>query len=167
MRPKVVVDTNVWIHDLFFGDPDAAMLTDLIRQEQVTLLVSSSIIKEAADVFYELSIEAGRGSGEAFVAKKLMRDFLNRGRRLKAPPVFSSCEDSSDNKFFDCAIDGKADFVVTRDGHVNGVQDLDITVVSPWQLLHIQHPELRPKSAGGLRRLINRALAGLMGNRPD
>lgn len=46
--------------------------------------------------------------------------FLYKGVRIEAPSHFTGCEDATDNKFFDCAIAGHADYIIGHDSHQSG-----------------------------------------------
>jgi len=136
MKKRIVVDANVFVKALFKDHIYAQHVLQAIQDDEVILLVSQPIRREILDVTYCVAIDRGASHDEALAFKVIAERILNRGRTLYAPKVFAGCPDRSDNKYFDCAIAGTADCIISEDSDLNGIVDPPIPVLSPWQFLN-------------------------------
>ncbi len=107
---KVVLDTNVLASGVFWGGTPLKIL-DLWRRQELQVLASESILDE-----YLRTIKR--------IAEKINRPDLYRAWALVLPSKlrlvsvkksFRLCRDPNDNMFIDCAISGKARYIVTGD----------------------------------------------------
>lgn len=108
-RPKIVLDTNVYVSALLFsGIPEE--IIDLVRDSRLELLVSPSIL-----------LELGRILREKFdFPRKEIIYALQEIRRIAvvvAPKnrINLIKNDDADNRILECAVEGRADYIVTGD----------------------------------------------------
>jgi len=106
---KVVADTNVYISAILFGGKPERLRV-LARERRITLLVSEDILAEIAlilkrkfdwpDTQIDYTLEGLR----AITTLTTPREQLN---------IIADHE--PDNRFLECAVEGKADFIVSGD----------------------------------------------------
>jgi putative PIN family toxin of toxin-antitoxin system len=130
---RAVVDTNLFISWLFARDTVSAQLQNLWVDEAFELVTSVEIIKEVSRVLSYPRIK------ERFKPKE---DNIRRFFRLIFRKAIISkdiyhtdkiVDDPTDNKFLACALEKKADYIVSRDPHLrnlkhfHGIQIIDAT----------------------------------------
>ena len=128
---KVVVDTNVFVSSFFGGNP--RKIVDLWKSGQVTLCLSKPIIDEYVKILGRLGLENDRELDE-------LLGLFARGFHVlfsaKTPELHVVQEDPDDNKFIECAVALKADFVISGDKALTTVQDyMGIKILTPKKFL--------------------------------
>ena len=114
--PKIVVDTNIFVSGLLnplSGKP--AKLIDFLplQHKKYQLLVSKKIFKEYEDVINRFDRISSTKR------KKLLAKIRAHSNWIKPPKTFTVIkEDPEDDKFLECAVAGKADFIVSGDKHL-------------------------------------------------
>ena len=112
MIPKVVIDTNIYISAIFWGGKPREVV-DLGRDEKILVFTSSDIEAEIAE---KLRTKFKLGEEET---NQIMSDFstftipVKITKRIQAVP-----DDPDDDKFIECAVSCKADFIVSGDKHL-------------------------------------------------
>lgn len=107
--PRVVLDSNVLISALHFGGKPEELLL-LANQGEIELIVSPFILDETARILKE---KLGWREKEIQAALGLIREvatIIDPKLKLNIIP-----EDESDNLILACAVEAKADFLVTGD----------------------------------------------------
>ena len=99
-RLKAVLDTNIYVAAFGYPKGRSALLWNAACQGRYELLVSPAIIREMARV--------------------LRFDFAWRDDRVIATNTVLSVvtSDPDDNRILECAVDGKADIIVSNDHHL-------------------------------------------------
>lgn len=119
---RAVVDTNLFISGLFGKDTLSAQLQDLWINQDFELVTSIEIIKEVSRVLYYPRIQ------ERFKPKE---DTIRRFFRLIfrkaiiAKDIYKTDrinDDPTDNKFLACALEKKADYIISRDPHLRNIK---------------------------------------------
>jgi putative PIN family toxin of toxin-antitoxin system len=124
---KVVLDTNVVVSGIFFSGPPREILHSWSRGK-IQLLITPEIFEEYQRVAAELnkryhSIEIRRILELILVGSELI---------VAAPLPRPLCMDPNDDKFFDCAVAGRASIIVSGDKHLLKASDSHgITVITP------------------------------------
>lgn len=131
MKPRVVLDTNIYISAIIFGGkPEEVFL--LAKEEEIVLHVSAASIAEIAtklsDKFHWSSADVTdyiREIGEAAA-------IIKPARRLSVIEA-----DESDNRILKCAVQSKAEYIVSGDQrHLLPLKTYEgIEIVSPAQFL--------------------------------
>lgn len=107
---KVVLDTNVIASGIFWGGAPLKVLT-LWKKGKLEVLASEQILDEYLETINR-------------IAQRLDRPDLYRAWALVLPSriklvsikkSFRLCRDSRDDKFIDCAIAGKARYIISGD----------------------------------------------------
>ena len=130
-KPKVVLDSNVIISGLNFkGNPREIL--NLVLLKQVELYVSPFILKEVAEVLErKFDWDEGRIKGATEGLKAVI---IKPERRISIIK-----QDEDDNRILECAIEGKAQYIISGDEHhllpLNAYQG--IKILSPAEFLKL------------------------------
>ena len=129
---RAVIDTNLFISGLFAGKGYSSQLQDLWVSGAFELAVSEKILKEIENtllkpnIYKRLFLEAGEEvSIISLIREKafVITADLYQTDKIKTDP--------SDNKFLACALEVKADYIVSGDNHLlelkhfHGIQIVD------------------------------------------
>jgi putative PIN family toxin of toxin-antitoxin system len=128
---RVVVDTNVFVSSFFGGNP--RKIVDIWKSGQVTICLSKPIIDEYVEVLQRLGLQNERELGE-------LLNLFARGFHVlfsaNTPELHLVNEDPDDDKFIECAVALKADFVISGDKNLIAIQDyMSIRIVTPKEFL--------------------------------
>jgi len=107
----VVLDTNVFIAAYFNRKSASARIIDLCLENKHELIFSSRLRKEV-----RLILKNVRAKRE--FQKRIQSLFINASRVRPTQKIFAVKEDPEDNKFLECALEGKADYLITSDWHL-------------------------------------------------
>jgi putative PIN family toxin of toxin-antitoxin system len=136
---KVVLDTNVFVSSFFGGNPRA--MVDLWKTGEITLCLSRPIIDEYVRVLRRVGLQDERELEELLA---LFAHGLHVIFAAKTPRLSVVAEDPDDDKFIECAVALKANFVVSGDRNLVAVRDyLGIGILSPRDFLQ-RHGPRRP-----------------------
>ncbi len=130
---KVVVDTNVFVSSFFGGNP--RKIVDLWKSGQITLCLSKAIIEEYVEVLRRLGLGKERELDELLY---LFAQGVHVLFTAKTPRLHLIEEDPADDKFVECAVAIKADFVISGDKSLIALQNyMGIKIVTPKEFLDI------------------------------
>jgi len=139
-KPKVVIDTNVFVSGLTFKGKPRGVL-DLIWKGGIEVYVSPFILKEL-----EETLEEDFGWGRERIEAALNRI---KGKAIQVQPktkisVIKQKED--DNRILECAVEGKAQYIVSGDKrHLLPLKEYKgIKILSPAEFLRIISQEALP-----------------------
>jgi len=108
----VTADSNIYISALHFGGPPDEFL-DLARNGIFELTISDDILAEVTRVLrdkFDWSREA------VSMAQARIADFTVRVAPTQKLDAVR--EDPTDNRILECAVEGKSEYLVTRDHHL-------------------------------------------------
>jgi putative PIN family toxin of toxin-antitoxin system len=126
-----VVDTTVFGSFFFGGRP--RKVADLWKSGRVSLCLSKPIIDEYVAVLQRLGLQNERELSEllGLFARDHHIDFCARKPQLHVVE-----EDADDNKFIECAVALRADYVISGDKSLLGIREyMDISIVTPKDFL--------------------------------
>jgi putative PIN family toxin of toxin-antitoxin system len=130
---KVVIDTNIFVSSFLGGRP--RQVIDLWKRGEVVLCLSKDILDEYVDVLQRVGIGPKEGLEELLA---LFKKNINIIFTLKTPRLPIVEDDPSDDKFIECAVKLKADFIITGDKALRRVkQYLGIRILSPQEFLMV------------------------------
>jgi len=130
----VLIDTNVIISATFWtGSPQA--LLHAVRNSEIICVTSDALLRELRDVLTDPAKPFGLNSREA-------DDIVDAWRQLavvvRPPSRFSVCRDEDDNRALECAVDGRAAYVITGDKDLLVLGEFrGITIVSVSDFLKL------------------------------
>ena len=131
---KAVIDTNLFISGLFGRETLSSKIQDLWINQEFELVTSIEIIKEISHVLNYPRIKERFNPKEETVRRffrLLFRKAIITKDTYKTDRIV---DDPTDNKFLACALEGKADYIITRDAHLStikhfhGIQIVDAQV---------------------------------------
>ncbi len=132
---RVVLDTNVFISGIFWEGNFCSHIISLWREKKITLVTSLSLIEELIEVLQTFRIQMPLGMIETWrmmiINNSLIVYPTNKLDIVK--------EDPDDNKLFEAAIVGKAEYIVSQDKkHVLSIGEYNsIRTISPEQFLQL------------------------------
>jgi putative PIN family toxin of toxin-antitoxin system len=128
---RVVADTNILVSALLFGGTSEQVFLAGLRGE-IQLLTSLSLLKEFERVLKE----------KFKLSTDLVREIIEEVREVAEIVEVSSdikaiSYPDEDNRVLECAVDGKADFIVTGDTkHILPLKEYGgIRILTPSELL--------------------------------
>ncbi len=111
---RVVIDTNICISFLKRGY--YRKILELWLEEKFELITSDEILDELLEV---LSRPKFNFSPDDII--ELGELIYERAIVVKPKEKLNVCQDPDDNKFLECAIEGKADYLITGDPHLKDI----------------------------------------------
>lgn len=121
------MDTNQIIAGSLWPAGPAGFILEKWRESKMDIIVSPAIMDEVERVMIE-NFNAGRET-----ADYLKRVFAYRGRYVEPKEKIDAVKnDPSDNIFLEAAVEGGADFIVTRDNDILRLKNFrGIEIVQP------------------------------------
>lgn len=129
---KVVYDTNVVVSGLLSSRGIPALLLDLVFNGRVTLFLSPEVFEE-----YELVLARPRFGIRAARRESVLSQLRALSQWVEPRQHLAVAGDPDDNRFLECALAGKVDFLVTGNLRHFPKTLRDIRVVSPRQFFEI------------------------------
>lgn len=110
MKFKVVIDTNIFISGIFWSGTPGKIL-EYFKESKFELLVTKEIINEYRKKLKEI----GKKIGKEEKTEDWLKIILEKSILIKSSKGIKLCRDKKDNIFLECAISGRAKYIVTRD----------------------------------------------------
>jgi len=133
---RVVIDANQFVSALLKPDSNPAEVIRMARKSTIQLIMSPEIIDEIrAVLLYPKIMKRHRRTAEEIEVflKKLMKVavIVRSGERLDVIK-----DDPSDNKYLECAVEGKAAYIISGDKHLTDLQFFrGIKIIDPAKFL--------------------------------
>jgi len=120
--PKVVIDTSVMVSVAFSREGLARDLRDMIAEGTFTLVTSKEILAELYKVLHYPRIlkhfAPSKDDIDEFIGMIIERALITKGR-YKLDKIK---DDPADDMFLACALEAKADYIVSRDPHLRNLK---------------------------------------------
>jgi putative PIN family toxin of toxin-antitoxin system len=132
-RLRVVLDTNVLISALHFPDGTLSGLWEPLYDERFRLILSPAIVIELTEKL------RGKFGWEEHEFQRLLRVLVRKAEIVRPTVVPEAVPgDTDDNEIVACAVDGKADVIVSGDRHLLKLREYQrIPIVRPMDLLRM------------------------------
>ncbi|OCC14197.1 putative nucleic acid-binding protein, contains PIN domain [Dissulfuribacter thermophilus] len=122
-----MVDTSVFISSFFGGNPKKVI--DLWKKGEITLCLSNKIVDEYIAVLKRLGLQDGKELQE-------LLDIFAEGHHIiftaKTPVLSIVHDDPDDNKFIECAVALKAQYIISGDQHLKQIENyMGILILNP------------------------------------
>ena len=128
---KVVIDTNVFVSSFFGGNP--RKIIDLWKKGKISLCVSKNILDEYIEVLQWIGLGNGREVEELL---SLFAKGFNILFTTKTPKIKAVRDDPDDDKFIECAVELKAEVIITGDKALKAMNEyMGIKILTPQQFL--------------------------------
>jgi uncharacterized protein len=135
---RIVLDANQFVSALLKPGSNPDLIMRLVRREKVLLLLSDAICAELLRVLTYPKIRNRLNRSEESLSEfveKLRAVAVVIPGAVKLPPLQS---DPSDTKYLECAVERKADFIISGDHHLTDLNTFrKIRVVAPATFLKI------------------------------
>lgn len=132
---RVVIDTNVLVSAILAPNGPPARILKLALQGEFELILSASLIREIQEVIrYPKIIKLMKSHGVTLAETD---DFIEKLAEvaIKVPdklPVKAIPDDPKDDMILACAVEGRADCIVSGDSHLTGLKTFEgIPILSP------------------------------------
>ena len=137
---RAVVDTNLFVRAMLKGEITAPIL-DAWRDNKFVLVFSGPIIEEIFEVLYRPRIKKAITDDEISELRNLIEEKRQIGYALLVDPEqkLQVSKDPDDDMFVECAVEAKADYIVTGDKEdLLSLQKYeDIEIISVTRFLEI------------------------------
>lgn len=128
---RTVIDTNIFVSSFFGGKP--RKIIDLWKNGNLTLCLSAEILDEYVEVLHRLGFSDQEEMGELLA---MFAENVNILFTAKTPKLRVVQEDPDDDKFIECAVALKAQYVITGDKALKAVEEyVGIKILAPAQFL--------------------------------
>ena len=131
-KPKVVVDTNIFVSAHLVAKGNPAKVINCWVEDKYTIILSTPIIEEIAKVLHRKGITIDR-------IERLL--FLICQKAIMAPTkekISVIKDDPNDNKFLECAVYSKADYIISGDKHLLDLEEYEgIKILTPKEFLEV------------------------------
>jgi uncharacterized protein len=129
---KVVIDTNVFVSSFFGGNP--RKIIDMWKQGKLTLCLSKEIISEYTTVLNRIGLENQKELKEIF---SLFARGIHSVFSGKPPALKVVIGDPDDDKFIECAVALKAEYIISGDKDLLEVSEyMEIKILNPREFLN-------------------------------
>jgi putative PIN family toxin of toxin-antitoxin system len=127
---RVVADTNIYISALMFGGLPSVLL-DLGLMQAITLVISPPLLDELQD---KLRVKFGVLAQDAAAIRAKLETIGDLVHPAMVLDVVS--HDPDDNRVLECAVAGRADYIVSGDRHLlNLKQHAGIAILTAREFL--------------------------------
>jgi len=114
LRPRLVIDTNVFVSGLISGTGSPAKILRAIQNKKVIHLVSDPIMEEYLRVLEYPRIRRFKKITDAFVAD-IAAYLIYQTEACRSSSKIKLSRDPADDVFLETAVDGSANLLVTGD----------------------------------------------------
>src|SRR5262245_20063324 len=109
---RVVFDTNVFVSAFVIPGSQGERAFLLARQGRFELCTSVAVLTETA---HRLRVKFGQHEEDI---KEALRQMSRASRVVRPSKTLAAVDDEADNRILECAIEARADLVVTGDRHL-------------------------------------------------
>ena len=121
---RVVIDTNCLLAILPSRSPYHSVWTEFLAG-RLEICVSNEILMEYEEILSEKT--------SPYFADSIVQALLNRKNLVRVSPVWRFnmiSQDPDDNKFVDCAVCGRAEYLVSNDKHFRELRDVSFPPIT-------------------------------------
>lgn len=108
---RIVFDTNIYLSALIFGGKPI-LVFEMVRAGKVQLIASPAILAELAFIL------SSKFAWDDEDIREAIRVIGRQAELVKPSQRLSVLEDDADNRVLECALEGKADYIISGDHHL-------------------------------------------------
>lgn len=129
---NVVIDTNVIVSAAKSTDGNPAQIFEMLLLEEITNFTTEEIIEEIKDVLARPRIKLN-----LVEQKFVLNNFEKFSKKISTSSKFDIIKDDpADNKFLECAVDSKADYIISGDNHLLKLKEFKgIKIITPAEFV--------------------------------
>jgi uncharacterized protein len=145
---RVVLDTNVVISRYLSPNEHPARIFQYWEEGAFTLLLSEPILTEYERVFSYPYIRQHLSLTDQEIAR-IIEGFATFSELVTPREQLRVVDaDPDDDKFIECAVSGKADYIVSGNKHLSDIHEYEgIQILTPAQFILVLEREMREKAA--------------------
>ena len=133
---KIVLDANIFVSAFFWGG-NPKKIFEMVADGEHTLFISDEILAEANRVFRKRKFHLTEEEVESNIQR-----IKRIGTKIKVTDTervtTGGCRDKTDNRYLECAVAAKADYVISGDIHLRELKEYrGIKIVNPAEYLEI------------------------------
>jgi putative PIN family toxin of toxin-antitoxin system len=133
---KVVVDTNIFISAVIKEQSNPGRVLNLVKEKKIELIVSPDILAEIETVLFYPRLKKIHQLEAKAIKAYLKKIELISQTVTPTKPLHIINKDPSDNIYLECAVEGQADFIVSGDRHLTGLETYaGIRIMDPGTFL--------------------------------
>jgi putative PIN family toxin of toxin-antitoxin system len=135
---KVVLDANIFVSAIIVPKGNSAQIFELAKRDKIKLIISQPILEEVRRVLFYPHIQKRHKSSPEIVERKLKK-MIQFALFLKPKLKINAVKDDpDDNKYLECAVEGKADYIISGDKHLKKLKEFQgIKIVEPATFLKL------------------------------
>lgn len=135
---KTVLDANLFISAILKPDSNPAKIFELVKNKEVILFVSASILLEIRNALLYPKLQKLH-QHDAEQIDFLLKEFTTFAEfTLEKVKIKAIKEDPADNKYLECAIEGKVDYIVSGDHHLKDLKNYHgILILAPAKFIKL------------------------------
>jgi putative PIN family toxin of toxin-antitoxin system len=119
---RAVIDTNLFISGIFGKESLSVKLQDLWIEQEFELATSMEILKEVSRVLQYPRIKQRFHPKEKTIKRFFNLIFRKAIITKDLYKAYKIVDDPTDNKFLACALEAKADYIISRDPHLRNLK---------------------------------------------
>jgi putative PIN family toxin of toxin-antitoxin system len=129
---KIVLDTSTMISATFWRG-DSYKVVKMVSKGKVQTFTSMEVINEFKQVLQEKFVK------DETKIKEIVTTMLNISKLIRPIKKYNAVKDDpEDNKVIDCAVEARADYLITKDKHILSLGEYKgIKIVTPREFLEI------------------------------
>lgn len=125
---RVVLDANIIVSFLLTGGETISSIFDFWEEKTFIVLISDEVLLETSQVLDRFVHE---GKIDNLAAMSLKRKLEKETEKIGIVSKLDLSRDKKDNRYLECAKDGKADYLVSGDKHLLNLKELGETKIIP------------------------------------
>lgn len=132
---RIVADTNVLISATFW-DGNSNKIIEKVENKEIELLMSKEILEEFSRVLDYKEIQE-KIKNKNLEMKRSVEKIISISIFVEPQEKFNIIKDDpDDDKFLDCAIAGKTDFIISQNKHLLKLKEFKgIKIITPKEFL--------------------------------
>ncbi len=131
LRPKVVLDTNIYVSALALFSESASQIIELAILGEIELYVSRPILIEFKRVLTVKFRYSENDANERLASIIRVATLVNPKERFSAVQ-----NDETDNRILECAFAARANFIISGDKHLKNLREFkSIKVLPPSEFI--------------------------------
>jgi putative PIN family toxin of toxin-antitoxin system len=136
---KVVLDANIFVSSIIVPKGKSAQIINFVRRKELKLMTSQPILEEVRRVLFYPHIQKRHQHND----KRIYEFIKDWARIAKFAPgkvkIDAIKDDPTDNKYLECAVEGKANYIVSGDKHLKKLKEYQgIKIVEPAVFLALK-----------------------------
>ncbi len=134
---KVVLDTNVLVSGTFWIGKSFEVINS-IELKSIKLILSKELIDEYNEVINREEI-IDKIENKNLIMNETIKKIISDAEIVEPKEKFDAVkEDPDDNIILECAVEGKADFIVSQDSHLLKLKEFQgIKIMTPDEFLEV------------------------------